>query len=157
MQQWNKGLRHKMAVMSEEGAHNQQELQEDCRVGGCEASSWDFHRVMGSEWLDTVEGSGPSEMKEEMSKPQPLKKNKDGGGTPRLAYTSSGNHSGWVALRREQQKQLKSNHHKNWATGKEGKTNHRHHKHSPQNGSMPVGTALGKQEIMLHLYAIQDE
>jgi hypothetical protein len=104
---------------------------------------------MGSEWLDIVEGLAPSEMKEEMSKAQPLEKNKDGGGTPRLACTSSGSHSKWVALRREQWKLLKSNHRENWATGKEGKTNHRQHKHRPWNGGTSVGTALRKQEILV--------
>jgi hypothetical protein len=40
------------------------------------------------------------------------------GGTPGLAGTLSGNRSGWVALRREQWKQLERNHHANQARGR---------------------------------------
>jgi hypothetical protein len=50
-----------------------------------------------------------------------------------------GNCSGRAALRREQ---LESNHCGNWASGKEGEVDHRHHKHSPQqrrSGSTSVG------------------
>jgi hypothetical protein len=42
-------------------------------------------------------------MKEKTSKEQPSEKNKDDGGTPEPACTLSGNHSGQVALRTEQQ------------------------------------------------------
>jgi hypothetical protein len=51
--------------------------------------------------------------------PHRPEKNKDDGGTPVLAHTLSGNHSGQEALRWEQ---LESNHRENRATGKEGET-----------------------------------
>jgi hypothetical protein len=41
--QWNNGLRLKEATMSEEGEDIWQILQEDCRAGGHEANSWNFH------------------------------------------------------------------------------------------------------------------
>jgi hypothetical protein len=56
--------------------------------------------------------------------------------------TLSGSRSGRAALRREQREQLESNHRENRATGKEGETDHRHHKHSPlkrRNDGTPVG------------------
>jgi hypothetical protein len=62
--------------------------------------------------LDIVEGLTPSETKEETSKLQPSEK-KDYDGTPGPPDTLSWNHSGQVALRREQQKQLESDHHEN--------------------------------------------
>jgi hypothetical protein len=49
MQQWNEGSRCKMVAVSEEGEDIWQDLQEDHRVGGLEASSWDFHWVVESE------------------------------------------------------------------------------------------------------------
>jgi hypothetical protein len=57
-------------------------------------------------------------------------------------FTLSGILSRRVALRREQRMQLKSNYRENRPTGKEGDTNHRLHKHSPQkrrNDGSPVG------------------
>jgi hypothetical protein len=45
MQQWNKGLRLKGAVMSEEGQDIRQDLQEDCRAGGHETSIRIFRRA----------------------------------------------------------------------------------------------------------------
>jgi hypothetical protein len=49
MQQWNKGLRSKMANTSEEGKDIQQDLQEDCRAADRKATSRVFNWVMGSE------------------------------------------------------------------------------------------------------------
>jgi hypothetical protein len=43
MQQWNKVPRHTEATMSEEGEGIWQDLQEDCRAGGHEANSQNFH------------------------------------------------------------------------------------------------------------------
>jgi hypothetical protein len=102
-----------------------------------------FHRAMGSELLDIVKGSAPSETKEETSKAQPSERNKDDdGGKPGPACTLSGSRSGRVTLRREQREQLESNRSENRATGKEGEADHKRHKHSPRkrrNGGMPVG------------------
>jgi hypothetical protein len=58
-------------------------------------------------------GVGPSKVEKEMSKGQPSDKNKDDGGTPGPTGTLSGSSSGQVALRREQQEQLESNHREN--------------------------------------------
>jgi hypothetical protein len=63
-------------------------------VGGREASNRDFRRVTESERLDIVEGSAPSESKEETSKAQPSEKNK--------ARTLLGNSSRRAALRTDQ-------------------------------------------------------
>jgi hypothetical protein len=71
---------------------------------------------------------------------------KDGGSTPAPACTLSGNRSGRAAVRREQQEQLASKNRENWATGKEGNTNHKRCKHSPQ-----------KEEMVAHLCGVQDE
>jgi hypothetical protein len=106
---------------------------------GFEASSRDFRKVTGSEWLDIVEGLAPSKMAEEVSKAQPSEKNKDDDGAPGLTHTLLSNCSGWSVLRREQQKYLESDHWENQTTGKEGDAGHRHHKHSPwkrRNSSM---------------------
>jgi hypothetical protein len=56
-QQWNKGPRLDGAATSEEGEDIRQDLQEDRRAGGREASSRVFHRTAGSEHQDIVEGS----------------------------------------------------------------------------------------------------
>jgi hypothetical protein len=101
-------------------------------------NSWVFEWAEESEWTLWM-GWPPSEMKEELSKVQPSKK--DGGGTPGLTGALSGNHLGQEALRREQCEQLESNHLKNRATGKEGDANH-----SPwkgRNGGTPVGYLSG--------------
>jgi hypothetical protein len=62
-------------------------------------------------------------------------------GKPGPARTLSGNCWGRAALRREKQEQLETNHRENRATGKEGETDHRRHKHNPRrrrNGGTPV-------------------
>jgi hypothetical protein len=81
--------------------------------------------------------SARSETIEETSEAQPSEKNRDDGGTPGPARTLSGNRSGG----REQREKLESNHRENRATGKEGESDHRRHKHSSwkRNGSTPVG------------------
>jgi hypothetical protein len=64
------------------------------------------------------------------------------GGTLGPARTLSGSRSWRAAFRREQRKQLESNHHENRATGKEGEADHRRHKHSlreRRNVGAPVG------------------
>jgi hypothetical protein len=63
-------------------------------------------------------------MKEETFKAQPSEKNKNDCGTPGLAHTLTGNHSGQAALRREQQEQLENNHSEKRATGKDGEDYH---------------------------------
>jgi hypothetical protein len=66
----------------------------------------------------------------------------DDGSTLGPVRTLSGNCLGLVALSREHQEQLRSNHCENHATGKEGEANHRHHKHNlrkKRNGGMPLG------------------
>jgi hypothetical protein len=63
-QQWNNVPRLKGAAASEEGEVIRQDLQQDSITGSREASSWIFHRAAESEWLDIVEGSAPSETKE---------------------------------------------------------------------------------------------
>jgi hypothetical protein len=141
MQQRNKGPRCKTTATSRKPEGIQQDGQTNSRTGSHEASSRVFHRAARTEWLDTVEGSTSSETKEEMSKAQTSEK-KDDGGTPGPTGNISGNHSGRPALRREQREQLESNHRENRATGKEGETDHRRHKHSPRkrrNGCTPVG------------------
>jgi hypothetical protein len=95
--------------------------------------------ITRSEWLDIVEALACSKIKK-TSKAEPLE-NKDDGDKPWPARTLSGNHLGWVALKREQWEKLGSNHCENQATGKEGKADHKRHKNSPQkrrNGTMPV-------------------
>jgi hypothetical protein len=57
------------------------------------------------------------------------------GGTPGPNGTLSGNHSGQVALKREQ---LGGDHHENQATGKVGEADRRYHRHSPQERKMAV-------------------
>jgi hypothetical protein len=52
-----------------------------------------------------MEGSAPSEIKEETSKAQTFEK-KDDSGTPGLLYTISGNRSGQATLKKELQEQL---------------------------------------------------
>jgi hypothetical protein len=66
---------------------------------------------------------------------------------------------GQVALRREKQEQLESNHSENPVTGKEGETDHRRHKHSPQkrrNDGMPVcysgQIALTRQQYSMQFH-----
>jgi hypothetical protein len=85
---------------------------------------------MGSELLGIVDGSTSSGTKEETSKRQPSEKKKDDDGTPGPACALSENLSRRVALRREQRKQLESNHRENRATGKEAEIDHRHYKRS---------------------------
>jgi hypothetical protein len=116
MQQWHKGPKPKRVAMCRKQEVIQQGSQADFQTRGCEASSWDFHQVTESVWLDIVEGSVPSKMTEEMSKAQPSEKNKDDGGAPGLAHTLSSNHLGRSVLRREQQEQLESDHRENQAT-----------------------------------------
>jgi hypothetical protein len=65
MQQQHKGLRPKRTAVSRKQESIQQDRQADFRSGGLEASSRDFHQVIGSERLDIMEGFAPSEMKEE--------------------------------------------------------------------------------------------
>jgi hypothetical protein len=92
--------------------------------------------------MNIVEGSVPSETKEEASKAQHSEKNKGDGGTPGPARPLSGNSLGLAALRKEQREQLESNHRENRATGKEVEADHIRHKHSPRkrrNGGTPVG------------------
>jgi hypothetical protein len=101
------------------------------RVGDCKESSRILHRVAESEWLDHVKRWAPSETKEETSKALPSEKKYDGS-KHGSARTLTGNRSGHAVLRREQREQLQSNHRENWATWKEGKTDHRCHKHSPR-------------------------
>jgi hypothetical protein len=67
-----------------------------------------------------------------------------------------GNRSEKVALKREQREQLRGNHRKNQATGKEGEDGHRHHKRSPQereNGCTPVGY-LGRAALRREMWHI---
>jgi hypothetical protein len=65
MQQWHKRPRPKSAATSRKQEDIQQDRQEDFWTGSREESSHDFHRVTGSERLDSVDGSASSEMKEE--------------------------------------------------------------------------------------------
>jgi hypothetical protein len=121
--------------MSEEGEDIRQDFREDRRAGDRKAISRVFDWATGIEQLDIVEGSAPSETKEETSKAQPSEKNKDDGGTPGPIRNLSGNRSGRATLTREEREQLGSNHRENRATG-------RRHKHSPRkgrNGGKPVG------------------
>jgi hypothetical protein len=135
----------------------QQDRHADLRTGGREASSCDFHRVTGREWLDTVDGSAPYETKDETT--STLEARYVGasdtlGTSSRISWKRTlGSrltvvHLDWLApyrgaarderLRREQ---LESNHRENWAKGKD-ETDHRRHKHSPQkrrNGGTSVG------------------
>jgi hypothetical protein len=64
MQHRHKGLRPKRATTSSKQEGIQQDRQADFQTGGREASNQDFHQVMGSGSLDTVEGLAPSETKE---------------------------------------------------------------------------------------------
>jgi hypothetical protein len=57
-----------------------------------------FDWATRSELLVIVEGSAPSETKEEMSKRQPSEMKKDDGGTPGPACTLSGNLLSSVAV-----------------------------------------------------------
>jgi hypothetical protein len=50
IQQWNKGPRHKMAPISEEGEDIRQDLQDDCRPGDQKANSLVFNCAMESDW-----------------------------------------------------------------------------------------------------------
>jgi hypothetical protein len=54
----------------------------------------------------------------------------DDDGTPGPARISLGNGSGRAALRREQRKQLESNHRENRATERKGETDRRRHEYS---------------------------
>jgi uncharacterized cupin superfamily protein len=65
MQQRQKELRHERAIMSGKQENTQQDLQEDRRAGGCKANSRDFHYTAENECQDILEGSAPSETKEE--------------------------------------------------------------------------------------------
>lgn len=47
MQQWNTGLWHKMAVMSEQGEDIWQDFQEDCKAGDRKANSHVFNWATG--------------------------------------------------------------------------------------------------------------
>jgi hypothetical protein len=123
MQQWNEGPRHKMAVTSKEGHDMRHDLQKDLKAWDQKSNSRVFDWAMRSEWVAVVDGSAPSKTKEEKSKAQSSEKNKDNGGSPGLYHTLSGNHSGWAALREEQQEQLESHHCDNRATGKEQPVN----------------------------------
>jgi hypothetical protein len=87
---------------------------------------------MGSEQLDIVERSAPSDTKVEMSKAQPSEKNKESGGTSGPASTLTRSRSGRAALRREQWEDLESNHCETQATGKDGEADYRSRKQSPR-------------------------
>jgi hypothetical protein len=50
MQQGNKGLRHKTAVMHRKQEGIVQDCQADSRTGGHKVSSRDFHQVTESDW-----------------------------------------------------------------------------------------------------------
>jgi hypothetical protein len=128
----------------------QQDLQEGSHTGDHEVKSWAFSQDLKNEWLDIVEGSVPSktslramDVRELITLRTSAQTNwkKNYGSRLGLTGTLSGSCSGWSTLRREQREQLESNHHENQATGKEGKTNHRHPKHSPwkrRNGGTSV-------------------
>jgi hypothetical protein len=132
MKQGNTGQRRKTAAMSRKREGTQQARRADPRLdvakrtvefsnGLREVSDWTL-------WW----GQLPSKRKERPPKHSPRKKNKDDDGTHGPAGTLSGNRSGRTALRREQCEQLESNLPENRATGKEGKADHRYHKHSPR-------------------------
>jgi hypothetical protein len=63
-------------VHGPEGEDIRQDLQEDRRVSNQKVNSRAFDWATGSECLDIMEGSAPSETKEETSKAQPLEKKK---------------------------------------------------------------------------------
>jgi hypothetical protein len=60
-----------MATNSRKQEGIQHDHQADYRTGGYEVSSQDFHLATGNEWLDIVEGSASSQMKEKTSKTEP--------------------------------------------------------------------------------------
>jgi hypothetical protein len=66
----------------------QQAREADLRAGGREASSWDFHRVTGSEWMDSGR-IGLLRNKRRYVKSTAF--GKDVGGTTGPACTLSGN------------------------------------------------------------------
>lgn len=70
-QQWHKVLRCKTKAMSGKWEDTVWSSWTNSRDRDCEANSADFHTVLGTEWQDIVEGSAPSEVKEETSKAQP--------------------------------------------------------------------------------------